>query len=522
MAEGLLSWATISPESLNGGSLGQVCNLTAGTWKSTIRTQSYPDPVTGSSLFQIPETQIEELPAIIEEIQATPAFGLHNPLRNTERYNLYGQISAKVAEYLSKNEIFDYFARLIMRTVPKSRSQAEGEVKLVRNFLQNFSGDQVRFLARGFSVPGDHLGQETHGYRWPYGPVAIIAPFNFPVEIPVLQLFGALYMGNKVLIKPDPKGAPCLEQFIRLMIHCGMPSSDVIMVNGGHVAIEEMVKRDLFKCIQFTGSTKIAHHLSEITKGKVRFEDSGYNWKILGPEVTNLDYTAYVSDQDAYAFSGQKCSAQRVLLAHSNWIQAGIIDKITALAQRRSLSDLTITPILTWTNERIQSHVDKLLALPGARLLFGGASLENHSIPAVYGAYAPTAIFIPFTELMGNVELCTVEVFGPLQIVTEWSDLPAVVRLINSIGRYLTAGIVSNDPVFLQEILGSSVNGTTYVGVRARTSGAPQNHWFGAAGDPRGSGIGTIESILQTWSCHREIITDYGPVPSTWSLPPAS
>jgi acyl-CoA reductase-like NAD-dependent aldehyde dehydrogenase len=47
---------------------------------------------------------------------------------------------------------------------------------------------QVRFLARGFSVPGDHMGQQSHGYRWPYGPVTLITPFNFPLEIPVLQV----------------------------------------------------------------------------------------------------------------------------------------------------------------------------------------------------------------------------------------------------------------------------------------------------------------------------------------------
>ena len=47
---------------------------------------------------------------------------------------------------------------------------------------------QVRFLARGFSNPGDHTGQASHGYRWPYGPVALITPFNFPLEIPVLQV----------------------------------------------------------------------------------------------------------------------------------------------------------------------------------------------------------------------------------------------------------------------------------------------------------------------------------------------
>jgi hypothetical protein len=35
------------------------------------------------------------------------------------------------------------------------------------------------------------------------------------------------------------------------------------------------------------------------------------------------------------------------------------------------------------------------------------------------------------------------------------------------------------------QVLGETVNGTTYTGIMARTTGAPQNHWFGPAGDPR-------------------------------------
>ena len=71
---------------------------------------------------------------------------------------------------------------------------------------------QVRFLARSFAVPGDHEGQMSHGYRYPYGPVAIISPFNFPLEIPSLQIMGALYMGNKVVFKGDPKVSVVMEQ----------------------------------------------------------------------------------------------------------------------------------------------------------------------------------------------------------------------------------------------------------------------------------------------------------------------
>lgn len=134
---------------------------------------------------------------------------------------------------------------------------------------------------------------------------------------------------------------------------------------------------------------------------------------------------------------------------------------------------------------------------------------------------------------------------------------------------HLTAAVVSNNIGFVQHVLANTVNGTTYAGIRARTTGerahagvhkherrglrgvrvplankrarakggpacppppspmptaaalpagAPQNHWFGPAGDPRGAGIGTPEAIRLVWSCHREVITDHGPVPQDLKL----
>ena len=80
-----------------------------------------------------------------------------------------------------------------------------------------------------------------------------------------------------------------------------------------------------FRNLQFTGSSKIGEKLARnsiiliikiskryflvITKGKIKLEDAGFDWKILGPDVNNVDYVTYVCDQDAYALSGQKCSA---------------------------------------------------------------------------------------------------------------------------------------------------------------------------------------------------------------------
>lgn len=164
------------------------------------------------------------------------------------------------------------------------------------------------------------------------------------------------------------------------------------------------------------------------------------------------------------------------------------------------------------------------MKIPGAKLLFGGKPIENAQVPAKYGLYEPTAIYLPIEEIAKteNWDLVTTELFGPFQIVTSYDDaqLDLVIKMIEEFENHLTAGVVSNDPEFLNKVLGSTCNGVTYCGYRARTTGAPQNHWFGPSGDPRAAGIGTIESIRQTWTGHREIVQDFGPLKEGWKPEP--
>lgn len=370
------------------------------------------------------------------------------------------------------------------------------------------------------------IGQMSSGYRWPYGPVVIIAPFNFPLEIPLLQLMGALFMGNKVCLKSDSKVSVVMEQMLRLLHTAGMPMTDVDFINCDGPVMHHLLMSAQPRMTQFTGSSKIAELLARDLHGKIKIEDAGWDWKILGPDVHDQDFVAYTCDQDAYAYSGQKCSAQSSLFIHSNWVKAGLLDQLKQLAERRSLSDLTSGPVLTVTNDRFEMHLKALLKIPGAKLLFGGDYLKNHKIPTCYGSFKPTAVQIPLQELIKDefFPLCTTEIFGPFQIVVEYSssELDTVLSVLERCHAHLTAAVVSRDIQFQHHVLANTVNGTTYSGIRARTTGAPQNHWFGPAGDPRGAGIGTPEAIKLVWSCHREVIFDEGPVPATWTMPQAS
>ena len=182
-----------------------------------------------------------------ESTKQCPKSGLHNPLKNVERYNMIGAVCHKAAALMHDKRVEDYFTRLIMRVMPKSYAQSNGEVVVVRKFLENFSGDQPRFLMQSFNVSGDHNGQQSSGYRWPYGPVCIICPFNFPLEIPALQIMGALIPGNHVLIKGDSRVSVVIEQFIRMLIYCGLPVGDVDLIHADGPPVGDLIKRDCFR-----------------------------------------------------------------------------------------------------------------------------------------------------------------------------------------------------------------------------------------------------------------------------------
>jgi len=525
MSENWKLFATVDPfDGMTPANPGAVQNLVDGRWESSAdNRKDIVDPLNGGQFLNVPDTK--DVGPYIGGLHSCPKSGLHNPLKNTDRYVHLGRVCAKSAALLATPDVEEYFTKLTQRVMPKSWQQCLNEVVVTRVFLENFAGDGVRFLGRGFSNPGDHAGQESRGYRWPFGPVVVVAPFNFPLEIPALQAMGALFMGNRPLVKVDSKVSVVFEQFLRMLIHCGLSPDDIDLIHCRGEKMGELINSaaDQIRLVQFTGSSAVAERVSNTVNGKVRLEDAGFDWKIIGPDYDEdwLDFVAWQSDEDAYNASGQKCSAQSVLFVHDNWVDE-VLPKLETLASRRTLDNLTIGPVLSWDNDQIRAHIESVLEIPGTELLFGGTELSGHDIPGAFGAYEPTAIRAPLSQLAnGHFDLLTTELFGPFQIVVSYGDddIDTVLSLFEKMSNHLTAAVVSADVQFQNRVLRATVNGTTYCGMRARTTGAPQNHWFGPSGDPRGAGIGTPEAITVTWSAHREIIFDEGELPDGWTIP---
>lgn len=121
-------------------------------------------------------------------------------------------------------------------------------------------------------------------------------------------MMGALYMGNKPVVKGDTRCNIVLEQWIRMLHYCGLPKEDMDFLYADGPTMEKILVKGKVRNTLFTGSSTVGEHLAKTLHGKIKLEDGGYNWKIMGADVpkkqAQIDYVAWQCDQDAYAHSG--------------------------------------------------------------------------------------------------------------------------------------------------------------------------------------------------------------------------
>ena len=95
-------WATLDPNALGVVSTPHyVGNIVGGTWQPEgiiKNTLTIPNPMDrdASALFTVADTSMDELAPFVKSMEAVSKSGVHNPLRNVERYLMYGDISRKV------------------------------------------------------------------------------------------------------------------------------------------------------------------------------------------------------------------------------------------------------------------------------------------------------------------------------------------------------------------------------------------------------------------------------------------
>ena len=90
-------WATVDPYSLSASKPHTVANILDGKVVTYNKTIPIVDPINGENFINVSTPEGKELDAFVESQKKVPIYGLHNPIKNVGRYNMYGDIFMKIA-----------------------------------------------------------------------------------------------------------------------------------------------------------------------------------------------------------------------------------------------------------------------------------------------------------------------------------------------------------------------------------------------------------------------------------------
>ena len=293
--------------------------------------------------------------------------------------------------------------------------------------------DQIRFFAGAARVlEGKSSGEYMRGFtssirREPIGPVAQVAPWNYPMMMSVWKFAPALAAGNTVVLKPSDT-TPASSYWMVERMQEIFPPGVCNLVCGDRDTGAALTRHKVPQLVSITGSTRAGMAVAMAAAADVKrahlelggkapvvvFDDAAITAAIEGISVAGLFN------------GGQDCTAATRVL-----VQQGIYDEFVqeltdAAQQTRTGYDPTDEDILYGpiNNANQLGHVSGLVdrAPDHARVTTGG-----HRIGETGYFYEPTIV----ADLRQDDELIRTEIFGPVLTVQKFADEDEGLRMAN-------------------------------------------------------------------------------------------
>ena len=384
-----------------------------------------------------------------------------------------GRILRRAAEILSDRA--EEIAQLMTREQGKTLADSRGEDGATVETLYYQASCARR--ADGATFPSAHPEEVIRTIRRPVGTVAVITPWNFPLQIPAWKIAPALLWGNTVVWKPASHTPAVAVAFAEILQEAGVPAGVLNLLLGPGSLGGKLVAHPQAGAVTFTGSVPVGHKIRESVvarNAKLQMELGGHNAAIVLPDA-DIDSAAEAIVAAAMSSTGQKCTATRRIIAVGQCydaLVAALSARVEALRVGPGAQEGTdIGPVVTGhACEEITSAIDQAVS-EGARIL------AQAPLPQGAGHYvAPTL-------LGGTPELtiCQDEVFGPVTTVLRVADLQEAIELANATDYGLTASVFTRDERAVRRCLNELVAGL--IKVNGPSTGSEVHGPFGGLRD---------------------------------------
>ncbi|MFI9158821.1 aldehyde dehydrogenase family protein [Kitasatospora aureofaciens] len=343
------------------------------------------------------------------------------------------------------------------------------------------------------AVPDAFLPAQARVVRDPLGVVLIIAPWNYPLQLALAPLVGALAAGNTAVVKPSEL-APATSAAIARLLPRYLDPQAVAVVEGAVPETTALLEQR-FDHIFYTGNGAVgrivmaaaAKHLTPVT-----LELGGKSPVVVEPGV-DLAVTAQRIARGKFLNAGQTCVAPDYVLAVGDTAPA-LAAELAAAVRAAYGDDPAGDPEYgRIVNER---HFDRLTALLAeGRVVTGG----SHDRASRY--LAPTVL----ADVPPAAPVMQAEIFGPILPIITVPDLDAAIAFINERDKPLALYAFTDSDRTKQRLAEETSSGALVFGLPVSHLAVPELP-FGGVGE---SGMGRYhgEYSIDTFS-HAKAVLD--------------
>jgi malonate-semialdehyde dehydrogenase (acetylating)/methylmalonate-semialdehyde dehydrogenase len=325
----------------------------------------------------------------------------------------------------------------------KVLSDAMGEVSRGLEVVEFACG--IPHLLKGGFSENVSTAVDAYSLQQPLGPVAVIAPFNFPAMVPMWFFPVAIACGNTVVLKPSEKDPSASVLLAELWAEAGLPEGVFNVVHGDNVAVDRLLEHPDVKAVSFVGSTPVARHVYETgTRHGKRVQALGgaKNHMVVLPDA-DLDLAADAAVGAGFGSAGERCMAISVVVAVDP-VGDELVDRIRARVATLRTGDgrrgCDMGPLVTRAHrDRVASYLDAGVDA-GATLVVDGREVQPDG--AADGFWLGPTLFDHVTPQMS---LYTDEIFGPVLSVVRVPSYDAALALVNANPYGNGTAIFTND-----------------------------------------------------------------------------
>ncbi|KPF75339.1 aldehyde dehydrogenase [Blastomonas sp. AAP25] len=389
------------------------------------------DKFTGEVAFRVAQADAATIDAAI-----AGAVEAAEPMARMLSYERQEVLNHCVTRFKERSEELAY---ALCVEAGKPIKDSEGEVSRLIDTFRIAAEESVRMTGE---VQTMDISPRAKGYRgmWkrvPIGPCSFISPFNFPLNLAAHKIAPAIAVGCPFVMKPasrTPLGAIIMGE---VLAETNLPKGAFSILPASRDGADLFTTDDRLKLLSFTGSPDVGWDLkARCGKKKVVLELGG-NAAVIIDADANLNDAMERVIFGAFYQSGQSCIGVQRILIHAD-VYDRFRDMLVAKAKTLIAGDpkdrdTFIGPMIHVKEAtRLDGWVQEAVSLGGTLLCGGkrdGAMLE--------------------ATLLENVpheaKIVTEEAFGPVAVLSSFTDFGAAMAEVNNSKFGLQAGVFTRD-----------------------------------------------------------------------------